>query len=487
MSETFEKLKIAELRNLVVKKEVKVSEVISHYLDKIVADKSNSFLQICKDSALEEAKKQDNGNVENLKLAGVALGVKDVFCTKGVTTTSGSKMLANFVPTYESTVTERLFNAGAINVGKLNMDEFAMGSTGKNSAFGPSISPFRDATQPDIELTPGGSSSGSAVAVAANLCHASLGSDTGGSIRQPAAFCGIVGVKPSYGLCSRYGMVAYASSLDQAGVFTRNVEDAAIITEEMWGADGKDSTLSNRPKIKLDLNWKDMPKKLGRKIRIGVPKEYEVDGIHADIIKKWHESVEALEKTGLFEIQSISLPYTQYAINVYYIISTAEASSNLARYDGVRYGHRSSEEFSSLDDMYLKTRSEGFGKEVKRRIILGGFVLSAGSYEEYYLRALKVRRLVKEDFNQAFAKVDAIICPVTPNLSYPLKENCSNPLTTYVNDILTVPANLAGLCGITVPVGTSSLEKLPIGMQILANQFDDEKMFNIAAALEEVI
>lgn len=410
-------------------------------------------------------------------LEGIPLAYKDLFCTAGVRTTAASRILDSFIPTYESTVTEKLENEGIVMLGKLNHDEFAMGSTGSNSYFGQTINPWRKETHPEHDLVPGGSSSGSAASVAAGLCAASLGTDTGGSIRQPAAFCGVVGLKPSYGRCSRRGVIAFASSLDQAGPITRSVEDAAHILKAMAGHDAMDMTSSRLP-------VPDYPASLmknAKGIKIGIPKEYNAEGMPDSISNLWKKSALWLQENGA-EIIDISLPHTRYALPAYYIIATAEASSNLSRYDGVRYGLR--EKGDCLEDMYEKTRSAGFGREVKRRILMGTYALSAGYYDAYYLHAQKIRAKIIEDFQSAWTQCDCILAPVTPGSAFPIDEDFDDPIKLYLGDIFTVPASLAGLAGLAIPVGKDD-EGLPLGMQILAKPFNESTLFCVGRVLEE--
>ena len=390
-------------------------------------------------------------------------------------TTAASKILENFNPTYESFVTQKLINEGSLFVGKTNLDEFAMGSATNTSYFGNTINPL---SNKDTPLAPGGSSGGSAAAVAADLCLGSTGTDTGGSIRQPASFCGVVGIKPTYGLCSRWGIAAFASSLDQAGIFSKNVTDASILLEEIAGHDERDSTSSNvsipnySKQLNSDLNGKT----------IGIPKEYTVDGISDEINAVWDDAIKSLEKKGA-KIKHISLPHTKYALPTYYIIAPAEASSNLARYDGVKYGFRA-DEAKSLDEMYEKTRSEGFGKEVKRRILIGTYVLSAGYYDAYYLKAQKVRKLIANDFIETFKECDLILTPTAPSAAFPLNEKQDDPIKMYLNDVFTVPASLAGIPGISIPYGKDK-NGLPLGIQLLGKHFDEQEIFNAAFALEK--
>ncbi len=411
-------------------------------------------------------------------LEGIALGVKDMFATKGLRTTAGSRILDGFVPTYESTVTANLWRDGAVLLGKLNNDEFAMGSSNETSCFGPAISPWRR-RESNTALVPGGSSGGSAAAVAAHLCLGATGTDTGGSIRQPAAFTGTVGIKPTYGRCSRWGIVAFASSLDQAGPLARSVRDAAILLTSMAGHDPKDTTCVDRP-------VPDYEAAVGRSVRgmkIGIPREYRVEGMAAEIERLWDEGRRWLEAAGA-EVVPISLPHTRYALPAYYIVALAEASSNLARYDGVRYGMRANAR--DIREMYETTRAQGFGTEVRRRVLIGTYVLSAGYYDAYYLRAQKVRTLIKRDFEQVFAQaMDAILTPATPSPAFGLGEKTGgDPVEMYLNDVFTVPVNLAGLPGICVPAGLSE-QGLPLGLQLIGRPFDEETLFSLAEVIEQ--
>jgi aspartyl-tRNA(Asn)/glutamyl-tRNA(Gln) amidotransferase subunit A len=411
-------------------------------------------------------------------LEGLALGVKDMFATKDVRTTAGSHILDGFQPTYESTVTAKLWRDGAVMLGKLNNDEFAMGSSNETSVFGPTISPWRRKGA-NTPLVPGGSSGGSAAAVAAGLCLGATGTDTGGSIRQPAAFTGIVGIKPTYGRCSRWGIVAYASSLDQAGPLARTVRDAAILLTSMAGHDPKDTTSVDRPVP----NYEAAIGKSIKGMRIGIPKEYRVEGMTSEIDKLWEQGAQWL-KAGGAEIVAVSLPHTKYALPAYYIVAPAEASSNLARYDGVRYGLRVPGR--DIADMYQNTRARGFGKEVRRRIMIGTYVLSAGYYDAYYLRAQKVRTLIKRDFEKVFAAgVDAILAPATPSAAFGVGEKGSaDPIEMYLNDVFTVTVNMAGLPGIALPGGLSA-DGLPLGLQLVGRPFDEETLFSLAHVVEQ--
>jgi aspartyl-tRNA(Asn)/glutamyl-tRNA(Gln) amidotransferase subunit A len=409
-------------------------------------------------------------------LEGIPLAIKDLFCTKDILTTAGSHILDGFKPPYESTVSDNLWRAGAVMLGKTNMDEFAMGSSNETSYYGPVQNPWR-ARGDNRALVPGGSSGGSAAAVAGRFAMAATATDTGGSIRQPAAFTGTVGCKPTYGRCSRWGVVAFASSLDQAGPITRDVRDNAIMLGAMAGYDPKDSTSANVPLPDFEAALTGDV----RGLKIGMPKEYVLDGMPGEIETLWQQGIGWLKDAGA-EIIDISLPHTKYALPAYYIVAPAEASSNLARYDGVRYGLR--EEGEDLEGMYKNTRAAGFGEEVRRRVLIGTYVLSAGYYDAYYLKAQKIRRLIARDFTEAYETVDAILTPSTPSAAFPFGDKADDPIAMYLNDIFTVPANLAGLPGISVPAGLSA-EGLPLGLQILAPAFDEETMFRVAGVVEE--
>ena len=424
-------------------------------------------------NALAKARSFDEKPNFDLKLPGVPMAVKDLFCTDGVKTTAGSKILNNFIPPYESTVTQNIWNEGAVLLGKLNCDEFAMGSSNETSFFGNVQSPIAKG------LVPGGSSGGSASALAANLTPITIGTDTGGSIRQPASFTGTVGLKPTYGSCSRYGIVAFASSLDQAGPMSKDVKDCALLQEIISTYDDKDST-------SVDFKRNEYSKELTNNIKgkkIGIPKEYRVDGMPKEIEDLWTKGIEYAKDCGAVIVE-ISLPHTNYALPTYYIVAPAEASSNLARYDGVKYGFRSKGE--NLIDMYEKTRSEGFGAEVQRRIMIGTYVLSSGYYDAYYLKAQKVRKLIKNDFDEAYKKVDAILTPSTPSAAFKIGEKTNNPVSMYLNDIFTVPVNLAGLPAISIPAGVDA-KGYPLGLQIIGKAFDEQNILNIAYAMEEKI
>ena len=438
----------------------------------------NAYVLETPEKALEMARASDARRAAGQvgALEGAPLGIKDLFCTDGVRSTAGSKILGNFVPAYESTVTSQLWRDGAVMLGKLNMDEFAMGSSNESSAFGPVINPWRS-NGSNAKLTPGGSSGGSAASVAADLCLGATATDTGGSIRQPAAFTGTVGIKPTYGRCSRWGVVAFASSLDQAGPIAKTVEDAAILLRSMAGYDPKDST-------SLNVETPDFASFVGKSVkglRIGIPKEYRVDGMPAEIDALWEQGIAWLKDAGC-EIVEVSLPHTKYALPAYYIIAPAEASSNLARYDGMRYGLRV--EGGNLTETYENTRAAGFGAEVKRRIMIGTYVLSAGYYDAYYLKALKVRRRIADDFEQAFGKVDALLTPTSPSAAFGLGENADDPVAMYLNDIFTVTVNLAGLPGMSLPAGLDK-SGLPLGLQLIGRALDEGTLFSLGGALEK--
>lgn len=407
---------------------------------------------------------------------GLPIGVKDLFCTKGVRTTAASKMLADFVPPYESTVTANLLNAGAVFLGKTNLDEFAMGSANINSAFGPATNPWKRKGDETTALVPGGSSGGSSAAVAAGMALAATGTDTGGSIRQPAAYCGIVGLKPTYGRCSRWGTIAFASSLDQAGPMTRSVADAGLMLEAMAGFDAKDSTSSNRP-------VPEFHKAVGKSVkglRVGIPAEYRAPGLPAEVVAMWEQGIAWLKAAGC-EVVDVSLPHTRYGLTTYYIIAPAECSSNLARYDGIRFGMR--KDAPTLDGVYEATRAAGFGQEVRNRILMGTYVLSAGYYDAYYLKAQKVRTLIKRDFENAFENVDVLLTPTAPSAAFAQGENMDDPVQMYLNDIFTVPASMAGVPALSVPVGLDGAG-LPLGLQVIGKHFDEETVLSIGGALE---
>lgn len=466
---------LTELVSLIKTKELKSEDITKDFIDNCnKGEKLNAFVTNAFDHALDKAKNFDkNPNLDCL-LPGIPLAVKDLFCTEGVRTTAGSKMLENFIPNYESTVTNNLWSEGAFLLGKLNCDEFAMGSSNETSYFGNVINPLKD------NVVPGGSSGGSAAAVCANLTPGTIGTDTGGSIRQPASFTGTVGLKPTYGLCSRWGIVAFASSLDQAGPMTKNVSDCALMLEAMVGFDPKDSTSINKKKENYSKNLsKDI-----KGLKIGIPKEYRVDGMPSQIEELWDKGKKILKEEGA-EIIDISLPHTEYALPTYYIVAPAEASSNLARYDGVKYGFRSSKG-ANLIEMYENTRSEGFGDEVKRRILIGTYVLSSGYYDAYYLKAQKVRQLIKRDFDQSFKNVDAILTPSTPSSAFQIGEKKDDPISMYLNDVFTVPVNLAGVPAISIPAGLDK-NKLPLGLQLIGKPLAEQTLLNIAYSMEDKI
>jgi len=467
-------LTLVELVDKIKKKEISSKEVTAAYVDRSQKSKKlNTYVTEDFEIALKKADNFDKNPNYEKKLPGIPIAVKDLFCTKNLRTTAGSKILGNFIPTYESTVTENLWNAGSILLGKLNCDEFAMGSSNETSFFGNVQNPVGE------NLVPGGSSGGSASALAAKLTPTTIGTDTGGSIRQPASFTGTVGLKPTYGSCSRYGIVAFASSLDQAGPMTRDVKDCSLLFEVMSSYDRKDST-------SVDFKRGNYLKELNNSIKgkkIGIPKEYRVEGMPKEIEDLWQKGINIIKEAGA-EIVNISLPNTKYALPAYYIVAPAEASSNLARYDGVKYGFRSKGE--NLIDMYEKTRSEGFGNEVKRRIMIGTYVLSSGYYDAYYLKAQKVRKLIKNDFDEVYKKVDAILTPSTPSSAFKIGEKTNDPVSMYLNDIFTVPINLAGLPAISIPAGLDS-KGYPLGLQIIGKAFEEQNILNIAYSLEKEI
>ena len=474
MSEIYQ-LKLFDLVEKIKNKEISCTEATQSYVDRAKKSKKlNCFIEETFEQAIKKSKEQTDNIDPSKKLFGAPFAVKDLFCTKGVQTTASSKMLEGFKPEYESTVTTKIWDQGANLLGKLNCDEYAMGSSNETSYFGNVMNPIAENT------VPGGSSGGSASALAADLTPATIGTDTGGSIRQPASFTGTVGLKPTYGLCSRWGIVAFASSLDQAGPMTRNVEDCALMLEAMAGFDERDSTSINKKKENYSKNLTDKIKGL----KIGIPKEYRVEGMSKEIDKLWENGKKILKDSGA-EIVDISLPNTKYALPAYYIVAPAEASSNLARYDGVKYGFRSSKG-NNLIEMYENTRSEGFGDEVKRRILIGTYVLSSGYYDAYYLKAQKVRQLIKNDFDQAFKKVDTILTPSTPSSAFKIGEKKDDPISMYLNDIFTVPVNLAGIPAISIPAGHDS-NKFPLGLQLIGKPLDEQKLLNIAFAVEKKI
>ncbi|WP_017317464.1 Asp-tRNA(Asn)/Glu-tRNA(Gln) amidotransferase subunit GatA [Mastigocladopsis repens] len=470
---------IRKLHTQLIKKERSAVEITTEAIDRIQAlePKLHSFLCVTAEQALEQARNVDAkiaAGEEIGVLAGIPIGIKDNMCTKGIPTTCASRILENFVPPYESTVTQKLADASAVMVGKTNLDEFAMGGSTENSAFKLTANPW------DLSRVPGGSSGGSAAAVAAGECVVSLGSDTGGSIRQPASFCGVVGMKPTYGLVSRYGLVAFASSLDQIGPFARTVEDAAILLNAIAGYDPKDSTSLKVEIPDYTANLKpDLPK---GKLKIGVIKETFGEGLDSQVEEAVHKAIEQLKELGA-EIQEISCPRFRSGLPSYYIIAPSEASANLARYDGVKYGYRAPDT-DNLISMYSRTRAAGFGAEVKRRIMIGTYTLSAGYYDAYYLKAQKVRTLIKEDFEKAFAKVDVLVCPTVPTTAFKAGEKTDDPLSMYLLDLMTIPANLAGLPGLSVPCGFDN-NGLPIGLQLIGNVLQEDQLFQVAYAYEQ--
>ncbi len=470
-------LSIGEASRLIKKKEISPVELTESVLDRIdkLDGTLNSYITVMGEKARGAAKRAEDEILSGAyrgPLHGIPLGLKDIFVMKGVPATCGSKMLKNFFPPYDATVTKKILDAGAVIIGKNNMDEFAMGSSTETSYFGPTKNPW------DIERVPGGSSGGSAAATAASLCLGSIGTDTGGSIRQPASYCGVVGMKPTYGRVSRFGMIAFASSLDQAGPITKTVEDTALILNAISGHDPRDSTCVNAPAPDFTLSLKDNIKG----VKVGVPGEYFIPGMDREVEEAAKKAIALVEDLG-GEIVEISLPHTEYAVLTYYIIAPSEASSNLARYDGVKYGFRAAGA-GTLRDMYLKTRAEGFGNEVKRRIMLGTYALSAGYYDAYYLKAQRVRTLIKRDFDEAFRKVDVIMAPTAPETAFKFGEKTGDPIKMYLSDVLTIPCNIAGLPGISIPCGFSS-NGLPIGIQVLGKPFDEGSVIHVAHAYEQ--
>lgn len=466
-------LTVHELIEKIKNKELTVTEINQAYIDRINLREKDiqAFITVLDKEALERSKNISNNLSE---LAGIPIGIKDNICTKNIKTTCASKMLENFVSPYDATVVERLENKGLINIGKLNMDEFAMGGSAEYSAFKVTKNPW------NLKAVPGGSSGGSAAAVAANMVPWALGSDTGGSIRQPASFCGVVGLKPTYGLVSRFGLVAFASSLDQIGPITKDVKDAAILLNVIAGHDEKDSTSEN-------INSKDYTQCLQNNVKglkIGVPKEYFEEGINQEVKEKLQETIKKYKELGA-EIEEFSLDIADYALATYYIIACAEASSNLGRFDGIRYGYRT-KNYSNLKELYRNSRSEAFGSEVKRRIILGTYVLSSGYYDAYYKKAQQVRTLVQKEFDEAFKKYDVLLTPTSPTVAFKIGERSNNPLEMYLADICTVPVNIAGLPAISIPIAVDS-NGMPIGMQLIGNRFEEEKILNAAYTLEQEI
>ena len=472
-------LTLAEARDGLRNKDFSALELAEAEIGAVEAARGlNAFITETPERALAQAKLSDArlAKGEGLALDGLPLAIKDLFCTAGTLTTAASHILDGFTPRYESTVTAKLWAAGAVMLGKTNLDEFAMGSSSSQSHYGPVENPWRQAGE-DRPLVPGGSSGGSAAAVAARAGLGATGTDTGGSIRQPASFCGVVGMKPTYGRCSRFGIVAFASSLDQAGPLARTVRDCAILLGAMAGHDPRDSTSA-------DIEVPDFEAALSgdvRGLKVGIPKEYRVDGMAEEIEKLWRQGIDWLEGAGA-ETVEISLPHTRYALPCYYILAPAEASANLARYDGVRYGLRVPGD--SIDEMYENTRAEGFGQEVKRRVLIGTYVLSAGYYDAYYLKAQRVRTLISRDFTEAFEKADVILTPTTPSAAFAVGEKMDDPIAMYLNDVFTVPASLAGLPGISLPAGLSEAG-LPLGLQLIGRAFDEETVLRTAGVLED--
>ena len=475
-------LTVAQLRDGFRAGEFSAREIADQFVAAVEAGRAlNAFIVETPEHAIGAAEAADRERASGQvgALSGIPLGIKDLFCTQGYQTTAASHILEGFTPTYESTVTARLFAAGAGMLGKLNMDQFAMGSSNETSAFGNVISPWRRKDGGNAPLAPGGSSGGSSAAIAARLVPAATGTDTGGSIRQPAAFTGVSGIKPTYGRCSRWGIVAFASSLDQAGPMARDVRDCALLLEVMSGFDPKDAT-------SLDVavpNWEaSLSSNLAGK-RVGIPKEYRVDGMPGEIEALWQQGIAWMKDAGA-EIVDVSLPHTKYALPAYYIIAPAEASSNLARYDGVRYGQRDLPEGAGLQDMYAATRAAGFGAEVKRRIMIGTYVLSAGYYDAYYTQAQKVRALIARDFEQAWERCDVLLTPTAPSAAFALGEKQADPIAMYLNDVFTVPASLAGLPAMSVPAGLDG-QGLPLGLQIIGKPLDEQAVLNAGLAIEE--
>ena len=469
----FKQASLLEISSGLHNRSFSATELASHYLEYIAASKLNAFITVDKEKTLLEARAADEALARGQThlLTGIPLAHKDIFCTEGVLTTAGSKILGNFVPPYTATSVAKLNSAGAISLGKANMDEFAMGSSNENSAYGPTLNPW------DLGRVPGGSSGGSASAVAAGLCAGATGTDTGGSIRQPASHCGITGIKPTYGRVSRWGIIAYASSLDQAGIMARSAEDAALLLETMSGYDERDSTSVNEPQpefrkeLNLPING----------LTAGICREH-MQGLDSQSAAVIDQAIKELEKLGV-KCVDISLPNSEHAVSAYYVIAPAECSANLSRYDGVRFGYRCSEP-ENIEDLYKRSRSEGFGDEVRRRILVGSFVLSAGYYDAYYRKAQQIRRLVKQDFQHAFETVDIILGPVSPNPAFRLGEKSSDPVSMYLEDVFTVPVNLAGLPALSAPAGFSN--GLPIGLQIIGNYLEEGRILNVAHQYQQV-
>lgn len=475
-------LNLFQLINGIKNKIFSASELVDSFIKKSQDDKCNVFITTTFDQARSRAKELDNlhsSKMEDLKLPGIVYGVKDVFCTKDIRTTCGSNILNNFFPKYESTVTQRIIDSGGIMIGKMNMDEFSMGSSNKTSFFGPCINPLIDKTRSGEKLVPGGSSGGPAVGVLNKYCSFSIGGDTGGSIKQPASFCGIIGVRPTFGTCSRHGLISYSSSLDQPGIFSKNVLESAYLLDIISGYDINDSSMSKRKNTNIYNKIKDISDLNG--FKIGIPDRNQFKDILPSIHVAWDKIIHFLESKGA-QVINIKLPMIEHSLAVYYIISTAEASSNLSKFDGIRYGYKA-DNIKNLDELYLKNRTDGFGKEVKRRIMLGTFGLSSQSYEKYYLQACKIRRMIQNSFNDAFKNIDVLVMPTSPGVAFGINDKIS-VINMYMQDILTIPSNLAGLGGINVPVGLDNNTGLPIGMQFISNAFEDEKMFTVANIID---
>lgn len=472
-------LTVHELKEKLASKEITIPEITKAYINRIHEKEKDigAFVTVLEENAMNKAKEieeKENNNEIKGNLAGIPIGIKDNICTKGIHTTCSSKMLENFVSPYDATVMEKINKENMINLGKLNMDEFAMGGSTEYSAFHITKNPW------NLNKVPGGSSGGSAAAVASQMVPWALGSDTGGSIRQPASFCGVVGMKPTYGLVSRYGLVAFASSLDQIGPITKDVEDCAMLLNVITGHDEKDSTSENREKVDYTLSLKNNVKGM----KIGIPKEFYGEGIQPEVKQKLEEAIEKYKELGA-EVEEFSLDIANYALATYYIIACAEASSNLGRFDGIRYGYRTPN-YNDLKDIYINSRSEAFGNEVKRRIILGTYVLSSGYYDAYYKKAQQVRTLVQSKFDEAFSKYDVILTPTAPTTAFNIGEKSTNPLEMYLADICTVSVNIAGLPGISIPCGVDR-EKMPIGMQLIGQKFSEETLLNAAYTFEQAI
>ena len=473
---------LAEARDALAAKKISSVELTQAHLAAIEKHNPalNAYVHHTPEIALAQAKASDEKRAggEVGLLEGIPVGIKDLFCTKGVNSQSASKILTGFKPEYESTVTTNLFREGAVMLGKTNMDEFAMGSANITSTYGNCINPWKRADAPEKQLVPGGSSGGSAAAVAARLGFMATGTDTGGSIRQPAAFTGIVGIKPTYGRCSRWGIIAFASSLDQAGPMTRTVRDAAISLQAMAGHDPKDSTSA----VQKLPNFEAIIGAGVKGLKIGIPNEYRIDGMNAEITAAWDKGAAILKAAGA-EIINVSLPHTKYALPTYYVLAPAECSSNLARYDGVRFGLREMDDGDNLNDMYEKTRAAGFGAEVKRRILIGTYVLSAGYYDAYYKQAQRVRALIARDFVEAFKQCDVILTPTAPSDAFAIGDNQDDPVAMYLNDVFTIPASLAGLPALALPIGLSKAG-LPLGLHLIGRAFDEETVFKTAEVIE---